>query len=47
MAEKYDCEEDDGRNCGEYQKDNRLLRNTIVKEMMEGIVVNIRKIIGG
>ena len=38
---------------GESQKDNRLLRNRIVKKMTEGImsegwiVVNIRKIIGG
>ena len=40
-------------DCGEYQKDNRWLRNRIVMEMTEGIisegwiVVNIRKIIGG
>ena len=40
-------------DCGDYQKDNWWLRNWIVMEMMEGviiqgwIVVNIRKIIGG
>ena len=39
-------------DCDEYQKDNRWLRNRIVMEMTEGvviqgwIVVNIRKIIG-
>ena len=40
-------------DCGDYQKDNRWLRNWIVMEMTEGviiqgwIVVTIRKIIGG
>ena len=38
--------------CGDYQKDNRWLRNRIVMEMTEGvviqgwIVVTIRKIVG-
>ena len=59
MAEKLDCDGDDGRSynskmdCGDYQKDNWWLRNWIAMEMTEGdiiqgwIVVNIRKIIGG
>ena len=59
MAEKLDCDGDDGRSYnsrmdfGDYQKDNRWLRNSIVVEMTEGdiiqgwIVVTIRKIIGG
>ena len=25
-------------NCGEYQKDNSWLRNTIVMEMTEGVI---------
>ena len=58
MAEKLDCDGDDGRSynsrmdCSDYQKDNRCLRNRIVMKMTEGdisegcIVVTIRKIIG-
>ena len=40
-------------DCGDYQKDNRWLRNRIVMEMREGIVfegwivVTIKRIIGG
>ena len=59
MAQKLDCDGDDGRrynsrmDCSDYQKDKRWLRNRIVMEMTEGvviqgwIVVTIRKIIGG
>ena len=59
MAATWDCDGVDGRSynsridCGDYQKDNRWLRNWIAMEMTEGvviqgwIVVTIRKIIGG
>ena len=39
-------------DCGEYQKDNRWLRNRVLVKMTEGImsegwiVMNIRKIMG-
>ena len=44
MAEKLDCDGDDGRSCnsrmdcGDYQKDNRWLGSSIVMELREGII---------